>query len=77
MFNRGKHCVFTINNPTELDEELLCDENVNYCIYGYETGDTGTPHLQGYAQFSNQLYLSAVKLIMPRAHIEMVKGTQV
>lgn len=82
---RYRTCVFTINNPTEEDEEtllnnLVTDDNpdalVGYVIYGHEEGETGTYHLQGYAQFSKQLSLSAVKRILPRAHIEQVKGTQ-
>lgn len=72
-------CVFTINNPTEEDEELITssiDDKLAYVIYGHEEGDTGTYHLQGYAQFIDRLSLSALKKIFPRAHLENVKGTQ-
>ncbi|HUD44048.1 MAG TPA: hypothetical protein VMR41_00740 [Patescibacteria group bacterium] len=76
-FIRGRCCVFTINNPTAEDEDLFCSsEMVNYCIYGHETGEEETYHLQGYAQFNKQISLKAVKKIFPRAHIERVRGTQ-
>jgi len=79
-FRRGRQIVFTINNPTEEDEELFTaaiepDGDINYIIYGHEEGESETYHLQGYAQFTKALTLTAVKRIFPRAHIESVKGT--
>ena len=75
-FNKGRQCVFTINNPTEEDEALFTDnELINYVIVGHEEGETGTYHLQGYAQLTKALTLTAVKRIFPRAHIEAVRGT--
>jgi len=81
MFNRARCCVFTVNNPTENDEEVLLDsvgddKLVTYIIFGHEEGDGGTYHWQGYAQFSKALTLNQVKKFLPRAHIESVKGTQ-
>lgn len=78
-FNRARCCVFTINNPTEADESTLLeqvDQLVEYVIMGDEVGETGTHHIQGYCQFTKPLSLSAVKKLLPRAHIENVKGTQ-
>jgi len=79
--SRFRACVFTVNNPTEDDEVTLLnnlgDTNLlNYVIFGHEEGEGGTYHWQGYAQFTKQLSLSAVKKILPRAHIETVRGTQ-
>jgi len=80
-FRRGRQIVFTINNPTEEDEETFTaaiEPNgcINYIIYGHEEeGENEVYHLQGYAQFNKALTLTAVKKIFPRAHIESVKGT--
>lgn len=49
--------------------------NCAYMVFGYERGDEGTPHLQGYVHFANAKTLSAVKKMMPRAHLEIRKGT--
>lgn len=74
---RYNNCCFTINNPTDQDTDLLKDELVSYFIIGREVApETGTPHLQGYLELSKQLSLSALKKIIPRAHIEKRRGTQ-
>lgn len=44
-------------------------------VAGNEVGDEGTPHLQGYVCFEQQLRFNAVKAMMPRAHLEVMKGT--
>lgn len=82
-FVRGVNFVFTINNPTEDDEELITsnvgDDDTSficYVIYGHEEGDGGTYHLQGFCQLHKQKTLRQVKKIFPRAHIEKVLGTQ-
>lgn len=80
-FTRGINFVFTVNNPTENDEELLLkqvDETglIEYLIYGHEIGDNGNYHWQGFCQLKNRLTLRQVKNFLPRAHIEKVLGTQ-
>lgn len=52
----SKHFCFTLNNPTE-DPEVWIDnflekENPTYICIGLESATTGTPHFQGYVQFS-------------------------
>lgn len=76
-FQRARQIVFTINNPTE-EDELFTDsvpDPINYVIVGHEEGDSGTYHLQGYAQFTKALVFNTIKRLFPRAHIEAVKGT--
>lgn len=76
-FTRGIAAVFTVNNPTEDDENLLLESDKwDYIIIGHEEGESGTYHWQGYIQFKNRLTLNGVKKFLPRAHIEQVKGTQ-
>lgn len=73
---RFRNCCFTINNPTDADIVSLVNPYVSYCIYGKEVGENGTPHLQGYLELNKQLNLNALKVILPRAHIEKRRGSQ-
>lgn len=66
---------YTINNYTEEDRDGLRALECVYNIFGYERGEKGTPHLQGYVHLKNAKTLSAVKKMMPRAHLEPRKGT--
>lgn len=70
----AKYWCFTINNPT--DGELLPPPGTyEYMIVGKEVGADGTPHLQGYVCMKQQKRLTAMKKLMPRAHLEIAKGT--
>lgn len=46
------------------------DIDVTYLVFGRETGQNGTPHLQGCVTFVTSKRLSALKLILARAHWE-------
>lgn len=78
----AKHWCWTLNNPTEqeideidaLGEEL--PEPFVYIVYGHELGESGTPHLQGYAALSVRKRLPYIKdAISARIHAEGAKGT--
>lgn len=75
--SRSRGWCFTINNPTGWDIADLekAIEATNYLCYGKEVGEEGTPHLQGYLRFQNPVSLKRVKLLLPRAHLEIQKGT--
>lgn len=45
------HWVFTWNNYPENFEEMLYSSKIKSYIYQQETGESGTPHLQGYMRF--------------------------
>lgn len=68
---------FTINNPTENDDQGI--ENMKqqalYVIYGKETGESGTYHYQGYVRFKNARRPGTLKNWLPRAHLEKAKGS--
>jgi len=66
---------YTLNNYTEEERDALRSLKSTYHVFGYERGVEGTPHLQGYVQFQNAKTLSAVKKLIPRAHLEARKGT--
>lgn len=70
---------FTINNFTVQDKQYISnaykDCVASYYIYGHEIGENGTPHLQGFIQFTKPTTLTKAKLYLPRAHLEPRKGS--
>lgn len=77
---RAKRWVFTLNNYTEGEKQLLCDlcdsDHVKYGVLGYETGESGTPHIQGYVIFADTKSFTQTKaLVGDRAHLEVSRGT--
>jgi hypothetical protein len=78
---RDSPCVqwcFTLNNYTD-DEVSILDslhpQKVKYLVYGFEKGESGTPHLQGYMQCVKKQRLTALKKLLPKAHWEAAKGS--
>jgi len=71
--SRAKNWCITLNNPEgqclEFKEDIM-----QFLICGLEKGEKGTQHLQGYVQFKSRLRLNQVKVIWPRAHLEVAKG---
>ncbi len=66
---------FTVNNPTYTPTELPAYGR--YAILASETGEEGTPHLQGYIEFSRPLRLQSVqKWLKCKAHCESRRGTR-
>lgn len=51
-------------------------ETCKYYVIGKEIATTGTPHLQGYAEFKNPRYPKAVAQLLKGCHIEIRKGTR-
>lgn len=76
----AKMWCFTLNNYTD-DEFLhiknsLSSDSSNKWIIGKETGESGTPHLQGYCNFNKKTRLTALKKINTRIHWEKCKGSE-
>jgi hypothetical protein len=72
---KHRYC-FTINNYNETDIELCKALRYDYLLLGFEVGDKGTPHIQGYVELRFKQRLKALSKLLPRAHIESCKGTQ-
>lgn len=75
-----KRYCFTFNNYTiEKVDKLTSTLNPlgNYC-FGYEVGEKGTPHLQGYINLKNKKTLSALihAVDIKEIHFEACKGTE-
>lgn len=79
--NRAKAWVFTSNNPSREDEELLKlladDPGTAYLVFGREVGaENQTPHLQGYVEFSSKKSFSGVRgCLPPGSHVERRRGS--
>lgn len=74
---RSRGWCFTLNNPglaDDLDIEEL-KEVATYVIIGKETGSEGTPHYQGFCRFQHPQSFQRLKDLLPRAHIEVQRGT--
>lgn len=71
--NRVKHVCFTHNNPVREDEERYRDlvpSLANYVVFGRETGDSGTPHLQGFIKWDLAKTYREIHRLCPGAHVE-------
>jgi len=73
---RFRSICFTLNNYTECEFHALktYKNNKYYCI-GREVGENGTPHLQGYLEFKNQVSYDTLKKEFPKMHFERRRGS--
>lgn len=70
---------FTLNNWTEEEHVSIidfCNTLCKYAVVGKETGEAGTPHLQGFIILNRSQRLSFVRgRCSLRAHWEIARGT--
>jgi len=70
---------FTLNNYTEDESAAIirvCETESRYAVFGYEVGESGTPHLQGYIIFKRSYRFQTIKdRFLPRCHIEVAAGS--
>lgn len=76
MADRSRGWCWTINNPTEEDDNDIqrLVEQADYVTYGVETGEENTKHYQGYCYFKSVARFNRLKKLLKRAHIEKQKG---
>lgn len=68
--------VFTFNNytPEQVEQVKALSTKSRYLVFGYEVGESGTPHLQGYCQLQQKMSASKVGGMFPW-HTEPTRGT--
>jgi len=80
--SRARNWCFTLNNPDAEHESSSTPwlpappSSLSYASWQLERGASDTSHVQGYAEFSAPLRLSAVKAWLPSAHWEGRKGSR-
>ena len=78
--NASRYWCFTINNPTDDDDQqlanLVSDDICNYLCYGREKGEEQTPHYQAYIELTRPQRFSWIKKRLKRAHIEPRLGSR-
>lgn len=73
--SKNRNYLFTLNNYTDAEIELLKKIECNYLVWGYEVGKSGTPHLQGFVAFHNARTIRGITQdkAFKRAHLEESK----
>ena len=76
--SRLRRFVFTLNNYTEEEYTALIEfsKTTTWFIMGKETGEQGTPHLQGACVLGRQVAFSMLKALpgFSRCHLEPMRG---
>lgn len=72
---RARSWCFTINNDTFEDLCGLMEMEFKYMVFGFEIGENGTPHIQGYVSFENPRDRGGVAKLIPRGHLLIARGT--
>lgn len=80
---QSKRWCFTWNNPSAVKdssfyEGLVERGTITYLVFGHETGDSGTYHLQGYVEVPRKRTFPALNEVLsfpPSVHWEVARGT--
>jgi len=72
MSTQSKGWMFTLNNP---DSDVLDTSPYQFITWQRESGESGTPHLQGYVWLKKKTTLAGVKKLLPTAHWEPRRGS--
>ena len=74
---RARNYCVTLNNYSDEDYKNFCECKCKYIVVGKEVGESGTPHLQTYVEFSEGVSLASLKkkLMCKTLHAEPRYGT--
>lgn len=64
-----------MNNPEEW-RPTWDSSSMSYLVWEMETGELGTPHIQGYCRFKQRKRMQQVAEIFPRAHLSLCRGSE-
>ncbi len=73
----AKHWCFTLNNYSsqEIETTRLLKTCSDYLVFGFEVGEKGTPHLQGFISFDKRMTIKKVAQLLSRAHWVPARGS--
>jgi len=71
----ARNVCFTLNNYTQKEFDDIKAWECDYLVVGEEVGEEGTPHLQGYVEWSGSKRFNTMKKLNPRIHWEGRKGS--
>lgn len=76
--SRAKRWCFTLNNYDDEKQEAVrkLGADSEYLVFGREVGESGTPHLQGFIIFKNQLRFNRVQEMLPGCHLSVARTVQ-
>lgn len=76
--SRAKRWCFTLNNYDEDKQQAVRElaANSEYLVFGREVGESGTPHLQGFIIFKDQLRFNRVQEMLPGCHLSVARTVQ-
>lgn len=81
MPSQSRRWCFTLNNPSDEEKVHVADalsksDTIKYGVCGRETGENGTPHLQGFVICVQPKRLSFLRRFLSgRAHFEIARGS--
>lgn len=75
--SRARHWCFTLNNPNSVDSTgIFLPDDADYYVFGRETAESGTHHLQGYLVLKEKKNMKWLKThVHKNAHWEIARGT--
>ena len=76
---RSTKWCFTINNYSDSDtfavRHMCSRPNIKYGIFGFEVGESGTKHIQGYVRFQSSTSFDCMRKKLIRANLQVANGT--
>lgn len=69
----AKNYCYTLNNYTSRNQVEVLNDISDYHVYGFEVGENGTPHVQGYIHLKKKMRITGLIKVL-QAHYILAKG---